>query len=68
MVAPAMTEEANLIGPDEVGFRLELTPPQLRIVYAALKSYYDDFGHEESDLRDQIRGVLAKFPEPGSLR
>jgi hypothetical protein len=52
---------------DEVAFRLELTPPQLRVVNAALRSYYDDFGHDERDVRDIVRQVLAKLPDASSL-
>jgi hypothetical protein len=66
-MACTMSDDATLIGADEVAFRLELTPPQLRIVNAALRSYYDDFGHDERDVRDIVRQVLAKLPEPSSL-
>jgi hypothetical protein len=61
-------DDVSLIGSDEVAFRLELTPPQLRIVYAALHSYYDDFGHDEHDVRTAVRAIMAKLPDPGSLR
>jgi hypothetical protein len=37
-------ETADLIGPDEVAFTLELTPPQLKILHSALRSMRDDFG------------------------
>ena len=36
----------DLIGPDEIAFHLELTAAQLKIVHTALKSLYDDLGHE----------------------
>jgi hypothetical protein len=62
-----MSDDADLIGADEVAFRLELTPPQLRVVNAALRSYYDDFGHDERDVRDIVRQVLAKLPDASSL-
>ncbi|MEA2296645.1 MAG: hypothetical protein QOE86_4284 [Solirubrobacteraceae bacterium] len=61
-----MTDGA-LIGPDEVAFHLELTPPQLRIVHAALRAYYDDFGHDERDVRDVVREILRKLPDAASL-
>ena len=62
-----MTDDAVLIGNDEVAFHLELTPPQLRIVNAALRAYYNDFGHDERDVRDIVREILAKLPDPASL-
>jgi hypothetical protein len=67
MLVLAMSDDTALIPDDEVAFRLELTPPQLRIVNAALRSYYDDFGHDERDVRDLVREVLAKLPDPASL-
>jgi hypothetical protein len=62
-----MTDDAILIGADEVAFRLELTPSQLRILNAALRAYYDDFGHDERDVRDIVRSILHKLPAPESL-
>ena len=44
-------DELHLIGPDEVAYRLELTPAQLKITWTALKSYLDDFGHDERDVQ-----------------
>ena len=41
---------------------IELTTEELRIVQAALKSYLDDFGHEEADLLREIKALLAKLP------
>ena len=38
---------ADLIGPDDVAFTLDLTPAQLKIVHAALRSMRDDFGHDQ---------------------
>jgi hypothetical protein len=58
----------SLIGPDETAFRLELTPAQLKVTYAALKSMLDDFGHDEPDVHRVLREVLAKFPDPASVR
>ena len=62
-----MTDDAVLIGHDEVAFHLELTPPQLRIVNAALRAYFDDFGHDEREVRDVVRQILAKLPDQASL-
>ena len=44
-------EELHLIGPDEIAYRLELTPAQLKITHTALKAFLDDFGHDEPDVR-----------------
>jgi hypothetical protein len=63
----AMSDDPDLIGPDEVAFRLELTPPELRVVNAALRSYFDDFGHDEREVHEIVRRVLAKLPDPASL-
>jgi|tagenome__1003787_1003787.scaffolds.fasta_scaffold17860571_2 hypothetical protein len=45
-------------------FRLELTEDELRITLAALRSFLGDFGHDEHEVRDQVRAVLRKLPEP----
>ena len=41
---------------------IELTSEELRIVQAALKTYLDDFGHEEADVLRQIKALIAKLP------
>ena len=41
---------------------IELTNEELRIVNAALKTYLDDFGHDEADVLRQIKALLAKLP------
>jgi hypothetical protein len=41
---------------------LELTAEELRLLHAALKSYLDDFGHDEADLVREIKALLAKLP------
>jgi hypothetical protein len=61
-----MTDE--LIGPKDVAFRLELTPAQLKIVHTALKSLYDDLGHEERDVAHVVAAVLAKLPGEHEIR
>ena len=58
----------SLIGPDETAFRLELTPAQLKVTYAALKSMLDDFGHNEPDVHKVLHEVLAKLPDAASIR
>ena len=61
-------DELHLIGPDEVAYRLDLTPAQLKITYTALKSFLDDFGHDERLVHDVVREVLAKLPEGHAIR
>jgi hypothetical protein len=48
--------------------RLELGPPELKVTYMALKSFLDDFGHDEPDVRAAVREVLAKLPDEHSIR
>ena len=42
---------------------IELSDEELRLLYAALHSYLDDFGHEEADVLRQIKAVIAKLPQ-----
>jgi hypothetical protein len=58
----------DLIQPDEVAYRLELTAAQLKIVHTALKSLFDDLGHEEHDVKDVVASVLAKLPGEHEIR
>jgi hypothetical protein len=58
----------NLIGPDDIAYRLDLTPAQLKVTHAALKSFYEDFGHDERDVLTVIRSVLDKLPDESSIR
>ncbi len=57
-----------LIGPDEPAYRLELTAAQLKIVHTALKSLFDDLGHDEHDVKDVVASVLAKLPGEHDIR
>jgi hypothetical protein len=61
-------EADDLIRPDEIAFRLELTAAQLKIVHTALKSLYDDLGHEEHDVKDVVHSVLVKLPDEHDIR
>jgi hypothetical protein len=45
-------------------FRVELTAAEMRIVQAALRSFDNDFGHDERDVHDQVRAVMRKLPDP----
>jgi hypothetical protein len=64
----AAEDELHLIGPDEIAYRLDLTPAQLKITFTALKSFLDDFGHDVRDVHDVVREVLAKLPEEHAIR
>jgi hypothetical protein len=64
----AAEDELHLIAPDEIAYRLDLTPAQLKITFTALKSFLDDFGHDERDVHDVVREVLAKLPEEHAIR
>ena len=43
---------------------LELTERELVLVRAALRSFLEDFGHEEADLLRELKELLRKLPEP----
>jgi hypothetical protein len=60
--------EDDIIGPDEPAFHLELTAAQLKVTHTALKSLFDDLGHEERDVQDVVREVLAKLPGEHDIR
>jgi hypothetical protein len=62
------TEPTDLIAPDETAIRLELTPEQLKVTHAALRSMLSDFGHDQPDVHRVIREILAKLPEESSIR
>jgi hypothetical protein len=40
---------------------IELTDDELKLVLAAVRSYLDDFGHEEADVLRQVKQLLAKL-------
>ncbi|HVG74519.1 MAG TPA: hypothetical protein VM824_04005 [Thermoleophilaceae bacterium] len=48
-------DDLHLIGPDDIAYRLDLTPAQLKITYTALRSFLDDFGHDERVVHDVVR-------------
>jgi hypothetical protein len=41
---------------------IELTDDELQLLRSALRSYLDDFGHEEADVLRKIKELLAKLP------
>ena len=40
---------------------IELTADELRLVREAIRSFLDDFGHEEQEVVNALRAVLAKI-------
>jgi hypothetical protein len=63
-----MDEAPDLIRPDEIAYRLELTPAQLKITWTALKTFFDGLGHDEHDVRVVIGEVLEKLPGEHDVR
>lgn len=61
-------DDIHLIGPDEIAYRLELTPSELKLTHTALHSLLDDLGHDERDVMDVVRRVLDKLPDEHSIR
>ena len=43
---------------------IELSDEELRLLHAALRSYLDDFGHEEADILRSVKALIAKLPPP----
>jgi len=41
---------------------IDLTDEELRIIHSALKSYLEDFGHDEADILPAVKALLAKLP------
>jgi hypothetical protein len=60
--------DRDLIQPGEPAFRLELTAAQLKVTHTALKTLFDDLGHDESDVRDVVGEVLDKLPDEHTIR
>jgi hypothetical protein len=63
-----MSMEADSIGPDDIAYRLELTPAQLKVTWTALRIFFDDLGHDEHDVKDVVRAVLDKLPAEHDVR
>lgn len=63
-----MADEIDLIGADETAYRLDLTPAELKVTWTALKALHDDYGHEERDVQQIVRGVLDKLPGEHEVR
>ena len=63
-----MDKDPDLIEPGETAYRLQLNAAELKITHTALKSLFDDLGHDEADVREVVRAVLAKLPDEHSIR
>ncbi len=61
-------DDLHLIGADEIAFRLDLTPGELRVTHTALHALLDGLGHDERDVARVVRQVLDKLPDERSLR
>jgi hypothetical protein len=61
-------DELHLIGEDEIAYRLDLTPSELKITFTALHSLLDDLGHDERDVQAIVRRVIEKLPDEHSIR
>ena len=64
----AEADETHLIGDDEIAYRLDLTPPELKVTFTALKTLLDDLGHDERDVMDIVHRVIGKLPDEPSIR
>jgi hypothetical protein len=53
---------------EQIGFHVDFTPAQLKVVHTALRSLLDDFGHDEADVTRVIHEVLEKLPDEHSIR
>ena len=60
-------DDTDLIGPDDIAYRLELTPRELKVTHTALRTLLNDLGHDEYDVQQSVRGVLDKLPPAESI-
>lgn len=44
---------------------IELTDDELPLLRAALHSYLDDFGHDQIDVLERLKALIAKLPPAG---
>ena len=42
---------------------IELTDEQLRLLVNAVRSFLEDFGHDQADLLRQLKDLLAKLEQ-----
>jgi hypothetical protein len=60
-------DDTGLIGPDEIAYRLELTPRELKVTHTALRTLLNGLGHDEYDVQQIVRTVLGKLPPAESI-
>ena len=63
-----MADVSDSWDPDRIAYTLDLTPGELKVTHTALRSMLDDFGHDERDVAQLVRSVLAKLPDEHSIR
>jgi hypothetical protein len=42
---------------------IELTDEELKLLQTAVRSFFDDFGHDEKDVLRQLRALLDKLQD-----
>jgi hypothetical protein len=50
------------MGMNENTQTIELTDAELKIIHSALRSYLQDFGHDEADILHAVKELLEKLP------
>lgn len=58
----------DLVGPDDIAYRLELTPAQFKVTWTAVKAFLDACDHDQMDVADVARQVLHKLPDEHAPR
>jgi hypothetical protein len=53
---------------EPIGYHVDFTPAQLKVVHTALKSLLGSFGRDQADVVRVIHEVLAKLPDEHSIR
>jgi hypothetical protein len=54
--------ESAAIGERSEMHTIELSDDELRLLREALRSFMDDFGHDEIDVVRRVQALLAKLP------
>jgi hypothetical protein len=60
-------DPVDLIGPDEIAYRLDLTPAELKVTFTALRSLLNGLGHDERDVQQIVQQVIDKLPPAESV-
>lgn len=50
------------MGMNDQAHTVELSDEELRIIHSALRSYLEDFGHDEADILRAVKALLEKLP------